>query len=227
MRHILSVCLMGMASLAGSALAQEDALPPLEEQVVEENLSFKALRSVQAYMEKVQSLEADFVQRAPNGNVAKGTLYMARPGKVRFDYKDDIPFLVVADGKTLNFIDYEIGQITKWPVKDTPLRALLGSSTDLASINAHIEPEPSGLKGLIALSARDADKPELGEITVYFEEAPDLAGGLKLLSWVVVDAKGEATIVELSRQSANIDLAENLWEFEDPRGISKRRRPRR
>lgn len=227
MRRLLAAGLFGLATISPHLAAQDTELPPLEEQVIEEDLSLKALKSVQTYMETVNTLEADFVQRAPNGNLARGTLFMARPGKIRFDYKDDIPFLVVADGKTLNFVDYEIGQITKWPVKDTPLRALLGSSTDLASVNAHIEAEPSGLKGLIALSARDADKPELGEITVYFEEAPDLAGGLKLLSWVVLDAKGEVTTVELSRQAANIELAENLWEFEDPRGIAKRRRPRR
>ena len=226
MRNLLAICML-FGALAPMSYAQDSALPPLEEQVVEENTSLKALRSVQTYMEKVQSLEADFVQRAPNGNLARGTLYMERPGHIRFDYQDDIPFLVVADGKTLNFIDYEIGQITKWPVKDTPLRALLGTSTDLASINAHIEFEPSGLKGLIALAASDVDQPELGEITVYFEEAPDLPGGLKLLSWVVLDAKGEITTVELSRQEANVELAENLWDFEDPRGSAKHRRPRR
>lgn len=226
MRKMLVIGML-LGVVAPISFAQDKVLPPLEEQTVEENTSLKALRSVQVYMETVQSLEADFVQRAPNGNLARGTLYMERPGHIRFDYKDDIPFLVVADGKTLNFIDYEIGQITKWPVKDTPLRALLGNSTDLASINAHVEAEPSGLKGLIALAARDADKLELGEITVYFEEAPDLPGGLKLLSWVVLDAKGEITTVELSRQEANIELASSLWDFEDPRASAKRRRPRR
>ncbi|MEX0299227.1 MAG: outer membrane lipoprotein carrier protein LolA [Kordiimonas sp.] len=226
MRRIITIGAL-LGALTSTSIAQDKSLPPLEEQVIEENTSLKALRSVQTYMEDVHSLEADFVQRAPNGNLARGTLYMKRPGHIRFDYQNDIPFLVVADGKTLNFIDYEIGQITKWPVKDTPLRALLGSSTDLASINAHIEAEPSGLKGLIALAARDADKPELGEITVYFEEAPDLPGGLKLLSWVVLDAKGEITTVELSRQEANIQFAKDLWDFEDPRASAKRRRPRR
>jgi len=226
MRKILATCIL-LGCCAPYSAAQNVELPPLEEQVIEENTSLKALRSVQTYMETVMSLEADFVQRAPNGNVAHGTLYMARPGKIRFDYEEDIPFLIVADGKTLNFIDYEIGQITKWPVKDTPLRALLGNSTDLASINAHIEYEPSGIEGLIALSARDVDKPELGEITVYFEEASNLSGGLRLLSWVVLDAKGEITSVELSRQETNIELPETKWDFEDPRASAKRRRARR
>ncbi|MBV1901327.1 MAG: outer membrane lipoprotein carrier protein LolA [Kordiimonadaceae bacterium] len=231
MRYILFTILVSIGFIP--LLAQEERpgasvqLPPLEEQVIEENVSLKSLAKIQAYMANVKSLKADFLQRAPNGNVAKGTLYMERPGKIRFDYADDIPFLVVADGKTLNFIDYEIGQITKWPVKDTPLRALLGNSTDLLSINAHIETEPSGLKGFIALSAADPDKPELGQITVYFQQAPEVLGGLKLISWVVIDAQGEATTVEVSNSVINTELAASLWTFKDPRASANRRSTRR
>lgn len=206
--------------------AQEEPLPPLEEQTIEENTSLKALQKVQSYMDTVKSLEAQFIQRAPDGGLTRGKLSLARPGRVRFDYDDNIPFLVVADGKTLNFIDYEIGQVTRWPVKDTPLRALLGGSTDLATIGANIEVAPGGLKGLLALHASDPDKPELGHITVYFEETPREAHALKLLSWAVTDAQGQLTTVELSEDQVNVDLSDSLWQFDDPRGLARRRRAR-
>lgn len=201
-------------------------LPPLEEQTISEDMSLKALRLVQTYMDTVQSLEATFYQRAPDGGVASGKLSMARPGRVRFDYEDDVPFLVVADGKTLNFVDYEIGQVTRWPVKDTPLRALLGASTDLASIGANIEMAPFGNEGLVALHATDVDRPEMGQITVYFEEVPEEAEKLRLVSWVVTDAQGQITTVELADAQVNADLNADLWDFEDPRGLAKRRRTR-
>lgn len=223
--------------LAGSAAAQDSApesapttkdlpLPPLEEQAVSEDTALKALRQVQTYMDTVQSLTAEFHQRAPDGGMARGTLSMARPGRVRFDYADDVPFLVVADGKTLSFVDYEIGQVTRWPVKDTPLRALLGGSTDLAAIGANIEVAPGGLAGLLALHAVDVDKPELGQITVYFEEVPGADEQLKLLSWVVTDAQGQITTVELADARVNVPLDGELWDFEDPRGLARRRRTR-
>lgn len=211
---------------AGVVSAQDGGLPPLEEQTIAEDKNLKALRQVQTYMEKVQSMEATFMQRAPGGNITKGTLSMARPGKVRFDYDDDVPFLVVADGKTLNFIDYEIGQVTRWPVKDTPLRALLGSSTDLSSVSAQIEVAPGGMEGLLALHARDADNPELGQISIYFEEGASNEAPLRLRSWVVEDAQGQLTVVELSDAQVNVDLKDSLWQFEDPRGLAKRRRLR-
>jgi len=206
---------------------QELALPPLEEQTIAENTSLKALGMVQTYMDTVKSLEAQFVQRAPDGGLTRGKLSLARPGRVRFDYTEDVPFLVVADGKTLNFIDYEIGQVTRWPVKDTPLRALLGGSTDLSSIGANIEQAPGGLEGLVALHASDPDKPELGQISVYFEETPvGAVAPLRLLSWAVTDAQGQITTVEVSDGQVNVALDDKLWEFDDPRGLAKRRRPR-
>lgn len=201
-------------------------LPPLEEQAVAEDTSLKALRLVQTYMDTVQSLEARFYQRAPDGGVASGKLSLARPGRVRFDYEGDVPFLVVADGKTLNFVDYEIGQVTRWPVKDTPLRALLGGSTDLASIGANIETAPFGNNDLLALHATDVDRPELGHITVYFQQLPYVEEKLRLLRWDVTDAQGQITTVEIADAQVNVDLAADLWDFEDPRGLAKRRRTR-
>jgi len=227
MKHRNLMFVLGLSLAAPVVQAQEAALPALEEQVIEEDASLKALRQVQTYMEEVRSLEAKFLQRAPNGNVTHGKLFMERPGYVRFDYTDETPFLIVADGKTLNFVDYEIGQVTKWPIRKTPLRALLGGSVDLASLQARIELAPAGIPDLLALVARDPDNPEQGEITLYFHQRASEPSGLQLASWSVVDAKGEITYVELTEQTVNTELAENLWTFEDPRGLSKRRRTRR
>ncbi|WP_417449137.1 LolA family protein [Kordiimonas sp.] len=217
-----------LLAFSAPALAQEsdDALPPLEEKVLPGNNNLRALGQIQDYMKAVTSLKAKFRQQSPNGLVAEGTLYLERPGYIRFDYSDDTPFLVVADGKTLNFVDYEIGQVTKWPVKDTPLRALLGNSVDLAALGAHIELDPAGATGVIALSAQDNDRPELGVITLYFRQKDETKGGLVLNSWAVVDAEDRITYVELSDQQVNLALNDKLWEFDDPRGLSKRRRPR-
>ncbi len=224
---VFGVYLALLASAVPATAAQDTALPPLEEQTVEENQSLKALRQVQDYMDGIETLEAEFRQHAPNGNVATGRLYLERPGYVRFDYTDETPFLIVADGKTLNFVDYEIGQVTKWPLKKTPLRALLGGSVDLASLQAHIEMGRPGFEDLILLSARDPENPEQGEITLHFMPDDGMPTGLRLLGWSVLDAKGEITQLTLTDQQVNGALDDALWTFEDPRGLTKRRRTRR
>lgn len=201
---------------------EQQALPPLEEAVVDESPVFAAFQKIQAYMNKVNSLKADFTQRSPGGLVATGKLYMERPGRIRFDYSDETPILVVSDGKTLNLVDEEIEQVTKWPVEDTPLRVLLGSSVDLAAYGARVEVEPGGIKNIVALHATDQKRPEIGEITVFFRDGSK--NGLQLISWVVNDAQGETTVIELSDTETNLKLATSLWTFEDPRGLAKRRR---
>jgi outer membrane lipoprotein-sorting protein len=202
-------------------------LPPLEEQSVEPSGALEALSQVQAYMAAVESLKADFMQEAPNGTLTRGTLYMARPGKVRFDFKDDVPFLVVADGKTLNFVDYEVGQVTRWPVKDTPMLALLGDGLDLAAVNARIDAAPLGRADQLALTASHPDQPEMGQITLFFDRTPDAPVPLRLSQWIVRDGQGGLTSVYLSGEEINPPMAASLWEFEDPRGLAKRRRNRR
>lgn len=225
---LIAIGLMVGTTALTPAFGQEKSLPlpPLEEQDISEDTSLKALGQIQDYFDTVKSLEAKFYQRAPDGGITNGTLSLARPGRIRFDYQGDVPFLVVADGKTLSFVDYEIGQVTRWPVNDTPLRALLGGSTDLASIGANIEIAPGGVAGMLALHATDIDRPELGRITVYFEETPEADEKLRLLSWAVTDAQGQLTTVELVDERVNVEFASKLWEFEDPRGLAKRRRPR-
>jgi outer membrane lipoprotein-sorting protein len=224
---ILGVVPALFCGLWGGGVIAQEALPLLEEQVIAENTSLKALKLVQNYMRDVKSLRANFVQRAPGNILSRGTLSMQRPGKIRFDFKDDIPFLVVADGKTINFVDYEIGQVQKWPVKDTPLLAVIGEGFDLASVNAQITLAPEGMEGILSLVASDPARPEMGKITVYFEQTPDQAHPLRLLSWVVLDAQGQTTVVEIFDQEINPSLAAKLWTFDDPRGLAKRRRTRR
>jgi outer membrane lipoprotein-sorting protein len=210
-----------------SESAQTSDMPPLKEESIDAPNSLEALSLVQAYMGAIKSMKADFVQEAPNGSLTGGTLYMARPGKIRFDFNGDVPFLVVADGKTLNFVDYEIGQVTRWPVKDTPMLALLGDGLDLGAVNARIDAAPLGRTGQLALTASHPDQPEMGQITLFFDRTPDAETPLRLTQWIVRDGQGGLTSVHISGEETNVQLAESLWAFDDPRGLAKRRRTRR
>ncbi|RMB01821.1 LolA family protein [Eilatimonas milleporae] len=206
---------------------RQDALPPLDTVDVAMDARLDALTRVREHLSGVETLTADFTQQAPDGTRSTGRLYMERPGKVRFDYTDETPFLIVADGQVLSFIDYEVGQVTRWPIADTPLRLVLDRQPDLAALGASIEVAPGGIDSLIALSAADPDRPELGRITLYFRRDEAAPGGLALDSWVVRDAQDGLTIVDLDNARRNDGpLTASLWQFEDPRGLARRRRTR-
>lgn len=221
--------LIFMALLVSSPLAAQDTqtLPALEQEIVDAVPADIAFAKVENYFNVVTSLKARFRQVNPNGTIARGNMLLRRPGKIRFDYEDDYPFLIVSDGRTLNLVDFEIGKVSKWPVSDTPLKMLLGAGVDLAELGARVEINPGGAQGFIAVTAGNPKKREQGEITLFFLENANSAGGLILDSWRVLDGQGKITQVTLDDQQANADMDASAWTFDDPRAAAKRNRAKR
>ena len=85
---------------------------------------------LKAHLTSVQSMTASFVQTDARGRSAAGTLQLKKPGKVRFQYGSG-DLLLVANGKSLTMIDYQVGQKSSWPLSRTPLGVLLSGSPDL------------------------------------------------------------------------------------------------
>ncbi len=222
---VLLLCAALVATPIQDTAQDSGAEAPLEEHVLSVDPRTAALGEVQSYLRETRSLKARFVQRSPTGAEVAGDLYLAKPGRIRFDYGDAAPLLIVANGEVLSMVDTEIGQVTRWPVSDTPLRVLIGDSVDLAAYGASVEVAPGGIDDLVALNASDPNRPELGEISLYFlRDLED--GGLDLVSWSVIDAQGRLTSVQLHDVEKNVALDADLWTFEDPRGLARRRRTR-
>ena len=83
------------------------------------------LKAVEANLAATQSMTADFLQTDGKGRQMAGTLTLKRPGKIRFSYGGGVNMLLVADGKRLTFIDYDVSQKNSWPIAKSPLAVLL------------------------------------------------------------------------------------------------------
>lgn len=179
------------------------------------------LANVAAHLKATETMTADFTQTAANGAVARGKMIIARPGKVRFQYEPSVPLLVVADGRTLSMVDYEVAQVSKWPIRNTPLAVLLDPSLDLSRFGRVLPVGQGGLPGFVTVEAKDRKHPEYGTITLYF--APDSAapGGLSLSAWRVLDAQGNVTQVQLSNVRFNVAVAKNSFTYRDPRNRAR------
>lgn len=177
--------------------------------------SAATLAEVQQALTATTSMTADFTQTAANGAIARGRMQLKRPGKIRFDYGNEAKYLVVADGRLLSFVDYQVSQVSQWPIRSTPLGVLLDPKADLSRI-AKVLPE-SEMPGQVAVQAADPKKPDYGRITFFL--APDSAapGGLRLTGWRVVDAQNNLTTVELSNVKMNVAVQDSAFGFRDPR----------
>ena len=85
------------------------------------------LARLKSHLSSVQTMTANFTQTDARGRTEIGTLQMKRPGRIRFEYSGG-DLLLVANGKTLTFVDYSVGQKSSWPLGRTPLRPLLSAS---------------------------------------------------------------------------------------------------
>lgn len=213
------------ALLAPLPAAAQDALGALPEETLAADPLRARTERVERWLAALDTLQARFVQIAPDGTASEGVLALDRPGKLRFEFTDGTPLLLVSDGEILTFIDYSIGQVTRWPIEDTVLGLLVREDVDLAAVDAVIDSRDFGNGEEIVVTARDPERPEQGLLALEFSASPD---GLDLTGWQVIDARGQATRVTLLDRHLDVAFADDLWSFEDPRKLpsQRRRRPR-
>ena len=167
---------------------------------------------VRASLKATTTMTATFTQTAADGATLTGKLLLARPGRIRFSY-DKAPLLVVADGKRLSVVDYEVAQVSQWPIKATPLGVLLDGDADLTRF-AHV----SGVVASgVLVEARDPGHPEYGAITLVFAREPTAPGGLSLTGWTSLDAQNNRTEVALRDVRYNVAVPGSSFAFRDPR----------
>ncbi|WP_428332454.1 LolA family protein [Novosphingobium sp.] len=167
-----------------------------------------------AALRAIDSLRADFIQTDANGGRVTGVLTMKRPGKIRFQYQAGVPLLIVSDGASLTMIDYEVRQVQRWPIKNSPLGALLNPDKDVARF-ARLN--QTGRPDLISMSVRDPGHPEYGTLTLLMLRKPSAPGGLELDSWIATDAQSRRTLVRLTNPQYGVAVPETMFRWTDPR----------
>ena len=111
-------------------------------------------------------MTANFLQTDGKGRQMAGTLSLKRPGKIRFAYGGGVNMLLVANGKTLNFIDYDVGQKSSWPIAKSPLAVLLSPQPDLGRIARIMPSEQRPMWSWSAPATRAG--PEFGTLVMAF-----------------------------------------------------------
>jgi outer membrane lipoprotein-sorting protein len=177
------------------------------------------LAAVQAHLRAVDSMTADFSQTDRNGKVLNGALTLKKPGKIRFQYEKGVPILLVGDGKAIWFLDYSVGQRSRWPIGDSPLGVLIDPSRDITRFAKIV---PSNSPNVLSVEAFDPKRPEYGRITMIFARQPSAPGGLMLQGWVALDSQRNRTTVRLANQKFNVPVSDNAFKFNDPRRNTRR-----
>ena len=167
----------------------------------------------------ISTMKADFVQTDRNGSSVTGVMTLKRPGKIRFEYEKGADLLVVSNGKSMYMIDYAVSQVQRWPIKNSPLGALLDPSRDVKKYGKLIE---TSHNDVVSIEVRDKSRPEFGVITLIFARDSSAPGGLRLTHWVALDSQNHRTTVRLRNHRYGMSVADSTFTFRDPRKSSRR-----
>jgi len=170
-------------------------------------------------LRSISTMRANFTQTDRAGQAVSGTLTLKRPGRIRFQYTKDVNMLVVADGSSLTLVDYDVRQVQRWPISNSPLGALLDPRRDVKRYGKLM---PTANDNVISVEVKDPNKPEYGTITLIFVKDPAAPGGLELSSWVALDAQNTRTTVRLSNQRYGVSVPDSTFTYRDPRRSSRR-----
>ena len=167
----------------------------------------------------ISTMKADFTQTDRQGSTLRGQMTLKRPGKIRFDYGKNADFLVISNGKSLYMIDYEVNQVERWPIGNSPLGALFNPEKDVKAFGKMVATRDPNV---LSVEVRDPKKPEFGMITLIFVRKASAPGGLELAHWVALDAQNNRTRVQLSNQRYGVSVADSAFTFKDPRRSTRR-----
>ena len=176
-----------------------------------------AVARTEAYLEDLKTLSAEFVQvvRDREGRItdrATGSLYISRPDRFRWEYRDPYVQTIVADGRRLWLYDAELEQVTVRALAaglgSTPAMLLSGSGSVSDGFEAVAVQRDGGLTWC-RLKPRETTS-DFESVSLAF------SGSGELVAMQLEDKLGQSTEIGFSEVRRNAALDEKLFRFEPP-----------
>jgi outer membrane lipoprotein-sorting protein len=165
------------------------------------------LQRVAAYLNGIRTMTAQFRQIANNGGVSTGKLWVARPGRMRFEYNPPAAITLLADSKSVYYLDKQLQQTSKYELRQTPAWFFLRDPIDFGADVTVTHFERSA--GIVRVTVVENAQPDAGSLTLVFTENP-----LALRQWTVVDQQGKTTTVSLSDLQFGMALDPRLFQYQ-------------
>tara|TARA_R110002050_G_scaffold118195_2_gene235376 strand:- start:686 stop:1246 length:561 start_codon:yes stop_codon:yes gene_type:complete len=167
------------------------------------------LENIEKKVNATTSWQSDFIQTTNGQAVEQGKLYVEKPGKLRFIYKN-APYTIYADGTNLIYYDENIDQPTYMEIDQTPAMLLLKDSLKFIDI---------GLIKKITTTEKniqiEIDLPDGSLINLSFDAKSYFLNG-----WVIKDFQGNVINVSLSNIKVDQPINKGLFEFKRKRFLN-------
>jgi outer membrane lipoprotein-sorting protein len=164
-----------------------------------------SLNAISQYLNSLTMAQSRFTQINADGSRATGTLYIKRPGRIRFEYDAPNPALVMAGGGQVAVFDNKSNlPPEQYPLSRTPLNLILERNVNLSRRNMVTGFQYDGTHTIVV--AQDPQRPEYGSIALMFT-GPQV----QLRQWVITSGDGTRTTVRLDGLQPVNNLGANLF----------------
>lgn len=212
--------LVVILALSIAANAQEaDSRNDAEQQIVDK---------VQSRYESTLELEAEFTQRATlrtlnETQVSSGKVYIKKPGKMRWDYLEPEPQVILLRDDYLSVYTPELNQLVEQPITNlyrakTPATFLAGRAKLEELFYVEVEGvNGSGPGAAWSLTLRPKEEnPQLRELRLEVDqESYDIKRS------IIIDHFGNETDIRYINIRTNHGLEEDVFTLELPPGVEK------
>jgi outer membrane lipoprotein-sorting protein len=166
-----------------------------------------SLGEISAYLNSFTTARGAFTQINDDSTISTGTIYIRRPGRVRFDYDPPDDVLVIADGTRVGIIDGKSNTRPEaYPLHRTPLKIILARRVDLTRERMVTGHSSDGTTTTVR--AQDPENPDYGSIELVFTADP-----VELRQWVITDQTGARTTVVLGDLQTGVRVDKELFDI--------------
>ena len=213
-----AVALLALTLIAGRGEADPESAPP---ENPSSSTTDAVLEATQVRYEAVRDIQAEFVQKSVIASlgreeVARGRVFVRRPGRMRWEYDSPEPRVIAIDGEALRIYtpadkQLQIASLATGAFSPTALDFLLGEGELRDTFSAEALPDAGD--GLTRLKLTPKDDARFEHLELWVE-----ADTHRLAGSVLVDVLGNRTEVRFNDVVENAGVAEERFTVEVPKG---------
>jgi outer membrane lipoprotein carrier protein len=209
-RRCFAICLATLSALSFSTLAQAEEIKALA-------------AAVDAHYNHLRSLQTEFTEVYRGSGMERtesGTLWLKKPGKMRWEYRSPREKLFVSDGKDAWFYVPEERQARKTSAKKlegvrSPLAYLLGKTKlekELRGLSLAPDMSPTQAGDVMLRGVPQGVGDQVGEILL--EITPEH----RIVRIVIQEVDGAATEYRFGEMKEDLAVGDGRFEFKPPAG---------
>lgn len=184
------------------ALAATLALAPLAAAAQE-----LSLQEISNHLNSFRTGQGGFTQVNADGSLSTGTIYIKRPGRIRFEYNENDSMFIAGGGQVAVFDAGSNEGPERFPLSQTPLSIILAETVDFSRAGMVTGHTSDGTTTTV--TAQDPAHPEYGNIQLVFTANPT-----ELRQWVVTDDTGTQTTVVLNDIQTGVDIGDRQFNIQ-------------